>query len=69
MFNGQLKEMVLALLHESDLMLSNDAVEIIVQKASHFFVCITFPPQWDLIIILPFWSDIHRSRSERRWKD
>lgn len=32
MYNLQLKEMVLALLHESDLVLSDDVVEIIVDE-------------------------------------
>lgn len=39
-FNLQLKEMVLALLHESDLILSEDFVETIVDKVQHStFTC------------------------------
>lgn len=40
---GQLKEMVLALLHESDLVLSEDVIETIVDKVLIFLTFCFFP--------------------------
>jgi hypothetical protein len=65
----QLKEMVLALLNESDLLLSDDAVEQIVDQVHHIQMkCCSeraLTPHANLYIL----TDIQAGRPEQRWED
>ena len=55
----QLKEMVLALLHESDLVLSDDIVETIVNKVHKIFHLTTFKSSLKLVFLM-LYTFFHR---------